>query len=158
MGLKQLLVFLSLLCIFISKNWLRCLWIVQCIPFDAFWAVAPKGTKFCRTQGDFCSSVCLFVSPPRPSQTWNLPSQAWNLSSPAFNQPKSWEGRFKAWEGRFQTWEGKCQAWEGGYRARLLGSRGILLTGSLKHSITGQLLLCEGAFVYFSPFYWFSSI
>ena len=26
-----------------------------------FWAAAPKGMKSCRTQGDFRSSVCLFV-------------------------------------------------------------------------------------------------
>ena len=29
------------------------------------WAAAPKGTKSCRSQGDFCSSVCPFVSPPQ---------------------------------------------------------------------------------------------
>ena len=26
-------------------------------------AAAPKGTKSCRTQGDFCSSICLFIRP-----------------------------------------------------------------------------------------------
>ena len=34
-----------------------------------FWAVALKGTKSCRTQGDFCLSVCSFVRllvPPGP--------------------------------------------------------------------------------------------
>ena len=37
-----------------------------------FWAAAPKETKSCRTQGDFCSFVYSFahsfVCPPRPSQ------------------------------------------------------------------------------------------
>ena len=28
---------------------------------DTFWAAAPKGTKSCRTQGDFCLSVCPLV-------------------------------------------------------------------------------------------------
>ena len=28
---------------------------------SSFWAAAPKGTKSCRTQGDFCSSVRSFV-------------------------------------------------------------------------------------------------
>ena len=28
-----------------------------------FWAAAPKGTKPCRTQGDFCSSIYLSVRP-----------------------------------------------------------------------------------------------
>ena len=39
-----------------------------------FWAAAPKGMKSCRTQGDFWWSICPSISPPRPSQAWNLPS------------------------------------------------------------------------------------
>ena len=38
---------------------------------SCFWAAAPKGTKSCRTQGDFRSSFRPFVS-----QALNLPSQA----------------------------------------------------------------------------------
>ena len=98
----------------------------------AFWAAVPKGTKSCRTQRDFFLPVCSFVSPPRPSQVWNLPSQAWNLPSQAWNLPsrslnlpsqalnlpsqarnlpsqawslesaKAWEGWFQACKGRFQ--------------------------------------------------------
>ena len=39
----------------------------------AFWAAAPKETKSCRIQGDFCLSICPSVRPsirppPRPSQ------------------------------------------------------------------------------------------
>ena len=30
---------------------------------DDFWAGVPKGTKSCRTQGDFCSFVHLSVRP-----------------------------------------------------------------------------------------------
>ena len=37
-------------------------WVPQKTKFrQAFWAAAPKGTKSCRTQGDFCWSVCPFV-------------------------------------------------------------------------------------------------
>ena len=64
------------------------------LTFCSFWAAAPKGTKSCRTQGDFRSCVrsCVRSSirpfvPPRPSQPWNLPSQAWNLPSQAWNLP-----------------------------------------------------------------------
>ena len=59
--------------------------------FFCFWAVAPKGTKSCRTQGDFCSSVRLFVHPPihqasnPASQASNPASQALKLASQASN-------------------------------------------------------------------------
>ena len=70
-------------------------------PELVFWAAAPKGTKSCRSQGDFCSSVhsfvCLFVhssSPDLASQTSNPASQvsnqvflAPNPASQASNQP-----------------------------------------------------------------------
>ena len=40
-----------------------------CLFLFPFWAAAPKGTKSCRTQGDFRSSVCAyirsFVRPPQ---------------------------------------------------------------------------------------------
>ena len=46
-----------------------------------FWAAAPKGTKSCRTQGDFHSSVRPFICPSPPlHQASNQASQA---SSPA---------------------------------------------------------------------------
>ena len=50
-----------------------------------FWAAAPKGTKSCRTQGDFRSFVRSYVraSPPslRPlrPQIWPLGPQIWPL-------------------------------------------------------------------------------
>ena len=73
-----------------------------------FWAAAPKGTKSCRTQGDFCSSFRPFVRPfvpPRPSQAWNLPSQAWNLPSQAWNLPsQALNLPSQAWNLPFQTW------------------------------------------------------
>ena len=54
----------------------------------AYWHIfragVPKRTKSCRTW-DFRSCVCL--SPPRPSQPWNLPPQAWDLPSQAWNLP-----------------------------------------------------------------------
>ena len=44
---------------------------------DSFWAAAPKGTKSCRTQGGFRSSVRSIVRPPlQASQVSNLASQA----------------------------------------------------------------------------------
>ena len=58
----------------------------------AFWAAALKGTKSCRTQGDFRLSIRLFVRsfvPPRPSyqglQASNLASETSNLASQASN-------------------------------------------------------------------------
>ena len=50
-------------------------------------ASAPKGTKTCRTQGNFRLSVLPSIHPSRPSQAWNLPSWAWNISSQAWNLP-----------------------------------------------------------------------
>ena len=51
--------------------------------FFPFWAAAPKGTKSCRTQGDFCSSVCsfvhLFVCSSPPSGPSDLKSALWDL-------------------------------------------------------------------------------
>ena len=60
--------------------------------FMNFWAAAPKGTKSCRTKGDFCSSVRSLVPPVpdicplrpeicplRPSPSLNLPSQIQGL-------------------------------------------------------------------------------
>ena len=69
---------------------------------SAFWAATPKGTKSCRTQGDFSSSVRLLLcssvhsSPHQAcqashpaSQASNLVSQASNLAS-QFSNPTSW--------------------------------------------------------------------
>ena len=59
--------------------------------YRTFWAAAPKGTKSCRTQGDFRSSVhpsvCLSVRPsvrpplirPLRPQIWLLRPQIWPL-------------------------------------------------------------------------------
>ena len=60
------------------------------IKTTAFWAAALKGTKSCRTQGDFCLSVRLFVrlSPlPQAPQASNLAPQASKWASQARNQP-----------------------------------------------------------------------
>ena len=87
-------------------------------------AAAPKGTKSCRTLGDFSlfvrPSVCPSIHPPRPSQACDLPSQAWQGRLQAWEDRfqawvgifKAWESRFHAWAGRFQAWEGRFQAWE----------------------------------------------
>ena len=48
---------------------------------STFWAAAPKGTKSCRTQGDFRSSVRSIVRPP--PQASNQASQGSNLASQA---------------------------------------------------------------------------
>ena len=52
-----------------------------------FWAAVPKGTKSCRTQGDFRSSVRSFVHPfvYQAPQASNLASQASNSASQASN-------------------------------------------------------------------------
>ena len=61
--------------------------IFSIFPIFPSWVAAPKGTKSCRTQGDFRSFVrlfvCLFVRPPltRPlrPQIWPLRPQIWPL-------------------------------------------------------------------------------
>ena len=46
-----------------------------------FWAAARKGTKSCRTQGDFLSSVILSVHPSAPQALSGLKSALSGLES-----------------------------------------------------------------------------
>ena len=71
-------------------------WLVGCSVSLSltFWAAAPKGTKSCRTQGDFRSSVRPFVrSSVRP---FVRPPPLWpQLTLSGFNQPSQTFGPFR---------------------------------------------------------------
>ena len=89
--------------------------------FVCFWAAAPKGTKSCRTQGEFLSvrpfvrsSVRSSVPPRGLSQAQGGPSQVLGGPSQALEgQIQALGGPSQALGGQGQALEGLSQAWVG---------------------------------------------